>query len=65
MPVLTSWLPDPLWDQPAALLKVLRFGCSYEAIADSTCSATTIRGRRDEWIRLGLFARLKQTALDA
>ena len=25
------------------LIQVLRFGCSYEAIADSTCSATTIR----------------------
>jgi transposase len=47
------------------LLQVLRFGCSYEAIADSTCSATTIRNRRDEWIRLGLFAQLKQIALDA
>lgn len=47
------------------LLQALRFGCSYEAIADCTCSATTIRNRRDEWIRLGLFARLKQIALDA
>jgi transposase len=47
------------------LLQVLRSGCSYEAIADSSCSATTIRGRRDEWIRAGLFARLKQIALDA
>ncbi|MER8091688.1 IS5 family transposase [Streptomyces sp. NPDC087532] len=47
------------------LLQVLRFGCSYEAIADSTCSATTVRARRDEWIRLGLFAKLKQIALDA
>ncbi|MGK4578534.1 IS5 family transposase [Kitasatospora sp. HPMI-4] len=47
------------------LLQVLRFGCSYEAIADSTCSAATIRGRRDEWIGLGLFARLKQIALQA
>lgn len=47
------------------LLQVLRFGCSYEAIADSTCSATTIRNRRDEWIRLGLFAQLKQIALEA
>lgn len=47
------------------LLQVLRFGCSYEAIADTTCSAGTIRGRRDEWIHLGLFARLKQIALDA
>jgi transposase len=47
------------------LIQVLRFGCSYEAIADSSCSATTIRGRRDEWIAGGVFARLKQIALDA
>jgi transposase len=47
------------------LLQVLRFGCSYEAIADSACSATTIRNRRDQWIGLGLFARLKEIALDA
>jgi hypothetical protein len=32
------------------MLQVLRFGCAYEAIADTTCSATTIRNRRDEWI---------------
>jgi hypothetical protein len=25
------------------LLQVLRFGCSYQGIADTTCSATTIR----------------------
>ena len=30
-----------------------------------TCSATTIRNRRDEWIRLGIFARLKQIALES
>jgi transposase len=47
------------------LLQVLRFGCSYEAIADSACSATAIRARRDEWIEAGLFAQLKQIALDA
>ncbi|WP_406481885.1 IS5 family transposase [Streptomyces sp. NBC_01615] len=47
------------------MLQLLRFGCSYEAIADATCSATTIRNRRDEWMRLGVFARLKQIALDA
>ncbi len=46
------------------LLQLLRFGCSYQAIADTTCSATTIRNRRDEWIRLGVFARLKQIALE-
>lgn len=47
------------------LLQLLRFGCSYEAIADTTCSATTIRRRRDEWIQLGVFAQLKQIALDS
>jgi transposase len=47
------------------LLQLLRFGCSYEAIADTTCSATTIRSRRDEWIRLGVFVQLKQIALDS
>ncbi|MFF4318904.1 transposase [Streptomyces sp. NPDC001568] len=47
------------------LLQILRFGCSYEAIADATCSATTIRNRRNEWIRLGIFARLKHISLDA
>jgi hypothetical protein len=34
-------------------------------IADSMCSATTIRARRDEWIKAGIFAWLKQIALDA
>jgi transposase len=47
------------------LIQVLRFGCSYEAIADSTCSATTLRSRRDEWITARVFAQLKQIALDA
>ncbi|MBQ0907071.1 IS5 family transposase [Micromonospora sp. U21] len=47
------------------LLQVLRFGCSYQGIADSTCSATTIRNRRDEWIQLGVFAQLKTIALNA
>ncbi|MEU6988869.1 IS5 family transposase [Streptomyces sp. NPDC046324] len=45
------------------LLQVLRFGCSYEAIADSVCSATTIRSRRDEWIGLGVIVRLKRIVL--
>ena len=85
MPVLPSWLTEPLWGQFAALLsarsayvpthplgchhprisdrivfdkllQLLRFGCSYQAIADTTCSATTICNRRDEWIALGVFA---------
>lgn len=47
------------------LLQVLRFGCPYEGIADATCSATTLRNRRDEWINAGVFAQLKRIALDA
>lgn len=47
------------------LLQVLRFGCAYESIADSGCSATTIRHRRDEWITLGVFEQLKAIVLDA
>ena len=46
------------------LVQILRFGCSYQAIADSTCSASTLRNRRDEWIKLGIFAQLKQIALE-
>jgi transposase len=47
------------------LLQVLRFGCSYQGIADSTCSATTIRDRPDEWIKLGVFTQLRRIALEA
>jgi transposase len=94
VPVVPSWLLEPLWEQFSALLparpvyhpahplgchrprisdrivfdklvQVLRFGCSYEAVADRGCGATTIRQRRDEWIRAGIFAKLKQIALEA
>jgi transposase len=47
------------------LIQVLRFGCSYDAIADTTCSATTIRDRRDEWIALGVFAQLARIARES
>jgi hypothetical protein len=36
------------------LIQILVFGCGYCRIADQTCSATTLRRRRDEWITLGL-----------
>jgi transposase len=94
VPVIPSWLLEPLWEQFSALLparpvhdpahplgchrprisdriifeklvQVLRFGCSYESIAGRACSATTIRQRRDEWIKAGIFARLKAIARDA
>ena len=47
------------------LIQVLRFGCSYAAIADCACGATTIRERRDEWIRAGIFAKLHAIAREA
>jgi hypothetical protein len=49
----------------AQLIQVLRFGCSYEGIADRTCSATTLRTRRDEWIGLGVFGALARIAREA
>jgi transposase len=47
------------------LVQVLVLGAAYEKIADSACSATTIRRRRDEWIAAGVFAQLEQLCLDA
>ncbi len=47
------------------LVQVTRFGCPYEGIADTICSATTSDNRCDEWVKLGIFAELKRIALDA
>jgi hypothetical protein len=47
------------------LVEALVFGAGYERIADAACSATTLRRRRNEWIRLGVFDRLRLAALDA
>ncbi len=47
------------------LVQVLVLGCSYIKIADSVCSATTLRSRRDEWINAGIFTLLEQICLDA
>ncbi len=47
------------------LIQVLVLGASYEKIADRSCSATTIRGRRDEWIAAGVFEQLEQLCLEA
>jgi len=40
------------------LIQVLVFGCGYRRIADTTCSATTLRRRRDEWITAGVADQL-------
>jgi transposase len=56
-------IPDPVvFDK---LVEVLVYGAGYERIADASCSATTLRRRRDEWIRLGVWDRLRLAALDA
>jgi hypothetical protein len=47
------------------LVQVLLFGCAYERIADASCSESTLRRRRDEWIGLGVMERLRQICLDA
>lgn len=47
------------------LLQVLRFGCSYQGVTDTTCSATTIRNRRDEWIRAGVVTELKRITMES
>jgi transposase len=47
------------------LVQVLVFGCAYHRIADETCSASTLRRRRDEWIALGIMDTLQAIALAA
>lgn len=47
------------------LVQALVFGCAYHRIADATCSATTLRRRRDEWIAAGVIDALHALALDA
>jgi transposase len=47
------------------LVQVLVFGCGYRRIADQTCSATTLRRRRDEWITLGVAEQLRLAVLAA
>ena len=44
------------------LVEVLVFGGAYWRIADATCSATTLRRRRDEWIAAGVMPRLEALA---
>jgi hypothetical protein len=63
-----AWLPPPAHPDRVVfdkLIQVLVFGCGYRRIADATCSATTLRRRRDEWITLGLADRLRLAVLGA
>ena len=47
------------------LVQILVFGCAYERIADASCSASTLRRRRDEWIASGAMEKLRRIVLDA
>jgi transposase len=47
------------------LVQLLVFGCAYERIADASCSESTLRRRRNEWIELGVMERLREICLDA
>jgi len=47
------------------LIEVLVFGCAYHTIADDSCSATTLRDRREEWIELGVIDALREAVLDS
>ena len=44
------------------LVEVLVFGCAYWRIADGSCSATTLRRRRDAWIDAGVMDALREIA---
>jgi transposase len=46
------------------LIQILVFGCGDRRIADTTCSATTLR-RRDEWISAGVAEQLRLAVLAA
>lgn len=47
------------------LVQILVFGCGYERAADHTCSATTLRRSRDEWIAAGVMETLRFLVLAA
>jgi transposase len=47
------------------LVEILVFGCAYERIADESCSESTLRRRRNEWIACGLMERLREISLGA
>jgi Putative transposase of IS4/5 family (DUF4096) len=47
------------------LVQVLVFGCAYDRISDESCSASTLRRRRDEWIDSGAMEKLRGMALEA
>lgn len=47
------------------LVEVLVFGCANWRIADESCSESTLRSRRNEWIERGVMEKLREIALEA
>ena len=47
------------------LMQILVLGCGYRRIADATCSASTLRRRRDEWTTAGVAEQLRLAVLGA
>lgn len=47
------------------LVQVLVFSCAYDKVIDDSCSATTLRRRRDGWIASETMERLQEIVLDA
>ena len=47
------------------VVQVLVSGCAVRRIADESCSATTLRRRRDEWIEEGVMDELEGMAFEA
>ena len=47
------------------LVQILVFGCAYWRIADESCSATTLRRRRDEWVGAGAMDGLEEMARES
>lgn len=45
------------------LIEVLVFGCAYERIAEESCSESTLRRRRNEWIEAGVMEILREISL--
>jgi transposase len=63
-------LPDREVDHPLGCHRpripdLVVFGCAYWRIADGSCSATTLRRRRDEWIEAGVMDALEEIARQA
>jgi transposase len=47
------------------LVQVLVFGCAYWRISEESCSASTLRRRRDVWIEEGVMDALREMVLEA